>query len=254
MDKLPTELDSRIASFLVGKTKVLSAFSKVNKYYRMLAEPYLYKTITIKEGDRYTLFWLLFTLLERKELALSITSFLLVPGSGSGSSATKKEKEEQLESGLRVHRDSLHQRILEVVSPHFLTFLRWRLELLEDPSVRGNHFLALILCMAKKIERISFWECVDGSCRSTRALLAMPPCVEDDAPFKHLKYLSFGGLEILLSITPILPSLETLEIEDCYLRPRRFVPLFRYPLPMPPQPVLRRLVFQNTHYINTRVI
>jgi 5'(3')-deoxyribonucleotidase len=45
MDKLSTELASKIAKCLAGDQKALSALSQTNKYYRMVAEPYLYRDL-----------------------------------------------------------------------------------------------------------------------------------------------------------------------------------------------------------------
>ncbi|KAI4955810.1 hypothetical protein J4E91_000017 [Alternaria rosae] len=79
LQKLSTELDGHIASCLVGDTKALSAFSKTNKYYRGVAEPYLYTNIEVYEYDLEMPLRLLFTLLDRKELALYIRRLSYVP-------------------------------------------------------------------------------------------------------------------------------------------------------------------------------
>jgi len=47
MNKLSTELDAKIASFLDSEASSLSALSKVSKYYRPVAEPFLYREIVL---------------------------------------------------------------------------------------------------------------------------------------------------------------------------------------------------------------
>jgi hypothetical protein len=73
------ELDSMILDFISSDTQALSALSKVLKHYRALAEPYLYKKIVLNQHDEHGLMRLFFTLLARKDLALHILSFTLVP-------------------------------------------------------------------------------------------------------------------------------------------------------------------------------
>jgi hypothetical protein len=67
LGKLSTGFDGQIASSLVGYTRALGAFSKTNKYYRGVAESYLYYSIELAGSDIETSLWLLFTLPDRKE-------------------------------------------------------------------------------------------------------------------------------------------------------------------------------------------
>ncbi|KAF2823309.1 hypothetical protein CC86DRAFT_409229 [Ophiobolus disseminans] len=46
-NKLSNELDSNIAGFPDGDKHALSAFSQVSKYYRKIAEPYLYRHVSL---------------------------------------------------------------------------------------------------------------------------------------------------------------------------------------------------------------
>jgi hypothetical protein len=83
MDKLSTEFDSKIANCLVGDTQALSAFSKVNKHCRMVAEPCLCKGFVFKVSEYVPLVQMLLTLVHRKELALHISSIQLLEDGGS---------------------------------------------------------------------------------------------------------------------------------------------------------------------------
>lgn len=76
LDKLSTELDTTIAKHL--DKAALSTFSKTSKYYRSVAEPYLYKDVLLRGYDECTLKRLFFTLLDRKELAQHIRNMTIV--------------------------------------------------------------------------------------------------------------------------------------------------------------------------------
>jgi hypothetical protein len=67
--KLPTEIDSNIASCLAGDAKSLSTFSKTSRYYRTVVEPVLYGPLRFSNTGDIHIKRLLITLLDRGELA-----------------------------------------------------------------------------------------------------------------------------------------------------------------------------------------
>jgi hypothetical protein len=77
LSQLPTELDSRIACYLVGDSTTLSAFSEVSKYYRVVVEPHLYSRLEFSREDEIILPRLLLTLIRREALALHVKYFKL---------------------------------------------------------------------------------------------------------------------------------------------------------------------------------
>lgn len=74
LSQLPTELDSRIANYLVDDKKPLSSLSKVSKYYRSVAELLLYMNLTFADDDYTGLTLLMLTLVHRERLSLHIKS------------------------------------------------------------------------------------------------------------------------------------------------------------------------------------
>jgi hypothetical protein len=70
MFSLSTELEENILRQLAQPE--LDSISRTSKYYRTLAEPFLYKSLKISEDQEYSLACLLVICLRRKELATHI--------------------------------------------------------------------------------------------------------------------------------------------------------------------------------------
>jgi len=71
LKSLPTELDTSIVEYLhVSKdVQAISSLSKTSNYYRNLAEPFLYQNIDLPNAPGTKAKQLLFTLLDRPQLA-----------------------------------------------------------------------------------------------------------------------------------------------------------------------------------------
>jgi hypothetical protein len=67
----------------------------------------------------------------------------------------------------------------------------------------------------------------------------------DNLPFQKVKALTFLGPGAENFFTPILPTMASLEVRDTYLKESYDRTLLTEPLPMPAQPLLKRLVFAN---------
>ncbi|CAN9473360.1 unnamed protein product [Alternaria alternata] len=76
LSELSTELDGLIIQQL--PQYALHALTLTNKYYRGLAEPYLYRNIKVHDTSKYSMARLALNLVVRKELARYIRSFELV--------------------------------------------------------------------------------------------------------------------------------------------------------------------------------
>jgi hypothetical protein len=72
---MPTEMDERILSYLARTD--LNTMSKVSKYYREIAEPLLYRIITLSDNRSINIRPLPLTLLSRSDLALHIRLLLV---------------------------------------------------------------------------------------------------------------------------------------------------------------------------------
>jgi hypothetical protein len=68
----PTELDTQIIEHLHDDRQALSSFSRVNKYYRTLCEPILYRDLTFRNLSEAQVKRLLMTLLDMLSLAKHI--------------------------------------------------------------------------------------------------------------------------------------------------------------------------------------
>jgi hypothetical protein len=159
MDKLSTELDSKIANCIVGDTQALSAFSKVNKYYRMVAEPHLYKDLTFHASEYVPLVRLLLTLFHRKELALHICSAQLHEN-GESQPITEAELT-SLDNSLWGSAKAIFDNLYDVTSKmqgsaeaQRLTF-RWLRNLLRSNPYAFDEASAFVLCMATNLQRFN---------------------------------------------------------------------------------------------------
>jgi hypothetical protein len=154
MNKLSTELDSKIANCLDGDTQALSAFSKVNKYYRIVAEPYLYKDLVFHPDDDVPLKRLLLTLLHRKELALHISSVRL--DDNVGSLPITDAKRTSLNNDVWAHTSAVFDVTKDDSGfnrPRSYTF-HWLYHIVQDYGLDFDSSAAFILCMATNLQQI----------------------------------------------------------------------------------------------------
>jgi len=264
LQKLSTELDGQIASCLVGDTKALSAFSKTNKYYRGIAEPYLYTNIEVYESELERPLRLLFTLLDRKDLALHIKSLSYVPAEhwSSHDADIKPPTRKKLQSDVWKYAHAIQEVLDEVLSPGcgFSDFLSAKLTLYCDIlTAPMGHYLArdqgftLILFMAQKVQYLEL-----GSEEPPTHVLRLlwAPWNDGKGPFQNVQRLVHNaGLSLMPSIV-VLPTLRTLEYNVGYfdVEARATSSMFAYPSPMPAQPVLHRIQFTTTRNITPTII
>lgn len=216
LGELSTELDSRIAS-LVHDKSALSAFSLTSKYYRMIAEPYLYKNIEVDEYDYHTLLRLLFTLLDRNELAAYVKSIKYTQGNfGLTYDVAKQGK---LRSDVWKYRNAIGEKINELLSPAsgVSDISKWRLDWFSAimSAVHEHHrgydeVLALVLCMARKIQ---YLELYSGRSTPMRTLRVLRSTGADSVnPLKNLQHLTLNELGPSMYAVAVLPTLQTLNI------------------------------------------
>lgn len=79
LSDLPTELDNRIATFLIDDSPSFNALSKVSKYYHRIAQSHLYTHVVLKANDRHGLMCLCYAIITQKGVRLRIRSFSLEP-------------------------------------------------------------------------------------------------------------------------------------------------------------------------------
>lgn len=152
LGKLSTELDNRVANFLIGHPPALNALSKVSKYYHGIAEPRLYTHVVLKAGDFLGLMQLCYTIISRVNLALYIQGFSLISSSSVSQPTTQVTKgvfdlpcagvvegavSSYFNKGKAIHAPERYQNISPVCG-----------------GFHPDRMLAFILCAAKNIEDI----------------------------------------------------------------------------------------------------
>ena len=211
--KLSTELDARIVEVLDGDTKALSAFSQVSKYYRAIAEPYLYSNIECSGEDRYTLLQLLLTLLDRNSLASHIKSIVLHHGPAAQVPSGEKVDEVfyRLWNKVDIIRDLLAQYTgMDAQSgSRARSTTQWAGRLFAQESCDPT--LSLLLCLAKSIERLRIRD--RNMCLRTVLQCGWSNGQRLMTKLKHLSIRGDGvGTE---PVQFLLPSMVTLEIDHC---------------------------------------
>jgi len=260
MDKLSTELDTKIATFL--DTRSLSSFSKVSKYYRSVAESILYKDIVLKDYDEYTLKRLFLTLLARKELALYILSMTVVEHGGIEQSREQKEKNNM---DLWAYANAIQETIADVISAErgsqdiHTRRATWFSSIFRQQPTSVDHILTLILCMALNIRNIDLYHHDDVDIGGPDAYMHVRSVLlkhwtGDNAPFQKVKALTFHGPAAGDFITLVLPTMTSLEVRKTCPMVLYDGTLFKEPLPMPAQPLLRRLVFSETRNLSAELL
>ncbi|KAF2254713.1 hypothetical protein BU26DRAFT_559376 [Trematosphaeria pertusa] len=246
MDKLPTELDVRIVSFLQGDRQALNAVSQVSEHYRSLAEPYLYENISLTTYQEYAIKCLLRTLIDRNELAQYIKNFDLTPETRA---VRQPSKGPALYHDFWEYVNPIRDMIRSFKCLHPGAALEWFGRVFErKPYFDGA--VALILCMATNLESINLNETRADHLRMTRELLLNAWWQNDDAsdayPFHKLKKLALHGAECDSAfVAPVLATITSLELSNCNQAQIRF---FTQEAPRNPQ--LRTLIFKNAYNVN----
>lgn len=111
-----------------------------------------------------------------------------------------------------------------------------------------DDILALILCMAPNLQLLDLDE---GVCmhafKETLSMLSQP-WTGEDAPFSKVKTLKLAGHLNYCPTRPLLPSMTSLELKGGSLHDENALPSLFQPLPMPAEPLLRRLVLIKMSY------
>ncbi|KAH7078308.1 hypothetical protein FB567DRAFT_132245 [Paraphoma chrysanthemicola] len=249
LSTLSTELDEKILSFLINDTQSLSTCCLVSKYYHSIAEPYLYKHITLAQYSHAPIQKLCYTLLARPALAAHILRITVVPAHAPDLTA---EEEDSLGRELWSHLNTITDAIYSIVTqgngiptnfPRF--YVIWKNSILPDqPSRRDDAILALVVCMARNIERIDLHhEPVRRTFyRTTRWAMSLP-WRGAERPFSKLRTLVLSGPETRQGAVPLVSGLKTFELRHSLLANQSLGGYFQFPLGVGGQAVLRRLVF-----------
>jgi hypothetical protein len=157
MESLSTEIDEMVLGYL--PTPSLNTLSMTSKYYRTISEPHLYKNIVFASGDTYGIFNLLFSLLNRRELAQHIRSFTLLKedlddDESDADIDPKCSVGEALHSDVWMFVPKINELIDELcVDETFAFAMRWLGNVIEG-GISYDGALALILCLAHKIQHL----------------------------------------------------------------------------------------------------
>jgi hypothetical protein len=253
LSALSTELDTKIAEFLADDRPTTSAFSQVSKYYRAVSEPLLYKHLLLDEYDGYTTMRLLFTILSRDQLALHIQSLTVlrstpprVLSETETRNATERNQAELWECATKIQAT-----INGIASPdrgfqnHLRRRMAWFGGIYTFQTKTLDHILAVILCMAPNVHILALDQGHDlGAYQMTRSILT-EHWKGVAAPFAKLEALTLSGARHQRIDPPLLPSMTSLEVKYTSLDDSEHGNLLCQPLPMPAQPLLRRLVLVN---------
>jgi hypothetical protein len=152
------EIDEMVLGYL--PTPSLNALSMTSKYYRTIAEPHLHKNIVFAPGDTYGILNLLFSLLNRRELAQHIRSFTMLKEDPDDDESDadidpKRSVVEALHSNVWMFVPKIKELIDELcVDETFAFAMRWLGNVIEG-GISYDGALALILCLAHKIQHLS---------------------------------------------------------------------------------------------------
>jgi hypothetical protein len=149
---LPTELDQCILR-LLDKAE-LHNISKVSKYLRGIAEPMLYRDLSLKTGQDTKVRLLLLTLIARSDLARRTMTVGL---SGTQPSDYRlRHRRSTAFSRIRNSFDALHTAISEAVMAKYASdeiCVSWLGAILSDECMEGS--LALIIYLATNIRSVT---------------------------------------------------------------------------------------------------
>ena len=207
MDAISTEVDELIIESL--RSEDVSAMSKVNKYYRGLAEKRLYRNLTFHTDCYYRINRLFLTVVDRPDIAKLIRSFMLTrkPSSHPISPVTDADRWAFWNEVTAVK--ALLEKMVKGRGPDIL--IRW-LSRIYAGKCFFDGALAAILCLATNLEDLHFEVPRHDHLPITKELLGYswyrPKGSSEDFPFCKLKVLctSDDGAQTL----PLLPKLEYL--------------------------------------------
>ncbi|KAJ8108607.1 hypothetical protein OPT61_g8058 [Boeremia exigua] len=149
LSALPTELHIQIAQYL--QSTELSSVSKVSRYYRVIAEPHLYRYICIPAKQDVCARKLLLTLISRPDLATHVNGLEIE----QGSHLAKRIKASflLLENALA----SVQAAIASVLGSHpqhAAMRMMWQGSIMAEEFLEGT--IALIACLSPGLQSLSF--------------------------------------------------------------------------------------------------
>lgn len=221
--KLPTELDAKIASHLVGDTQSLSALSKVSRYYRTVAEPYLYEEVEFNDMEMWHLWCLLRTMIDRNTVASYVKRVMLCDIMGpqrkkmARPDEYKRQNEEKMctEIWARVGQIMGHINLTLVPIMNSSAAAKFAYGLTGDlfSEFWDESLVALVLIFANNLEALELH--VEFSSHKTiRDLLQLPPSGANP-PLQKLKTLSMNDLQGKLKLNRSnLHSLQHLSLKS----------------------------------------
>lgn len=249
--KLSTELDSKIAGFYLGDTQALSALSKVSKYYRAITEPFLYAEIKTSIYDRYRMQDLLFTVMDREDLALYIKNVKI-----SGDWHEQYDEpaiDLKLVFWKRAHTlwyklDHIFNDLdseTNIVETKYMLYGRLFSHSLQDSA------LALVLFFAKKVTNLTLCELDDDHLGSLQSMLGTN-WSHRSRLFECLRSLDTRGCgDARRSLEFLVASMTTVNVVRCNYIQRRGRPhqsgFLWHASPAPFTPNLRTVTFNNVH-------
>lgn len=209
---IPTELDKHILSYLQHDS--LNAISKVSKYYRGIAEPYLYRNLKFDGQKDSRIRWLVLTLVARPDVAKNVKTLKVSYQHEDGVLVKHKKLIAMLWNDLQNILSAL-ENILKLVNP-----MNWQVEWTEALTGRKGLLgcLAFLLCHTVNIESIDMDFCGAGYWESFFfALLRMireKRTLERTLSLSKLRDLRLKSIGV--SYLPFFPELQSLTIERDY--------------------------------------
>lgn len=244
LSALSTELDTKIVLYLANDTPALSAFSKISKYYRGVAEPYLYKDIVLIDQDDHTIKQLFCTLLARTQLAHQIRSITV----------QKPKRNIIAKDGERIDADlwksvgAIQSTMNDIASPirgyeeGVTRRNAWFSGIFSPESYNIDHILALILCLAPNLDSLNLYQGFRPSAYAPIHSVLRQPWKGEETPFGKFTALKLAGHAMDYRSCPLLPSMISCELRETNIMNLGEIPPLHEPLPMPTQPLLQRIV------------
>ena len=241
MQKLSTELDCAIVSFLEDDKKALSALLKVSKYYRTLVEPHLYQALAFMSDEWESLTRLFLTLIKREELAAHITKFTLDCGTDTPLESlppTMDNLVQNLWDSVSAIRDKLNDALSPKESRDGTSLAFQILSQLYTTEL-PDAVVSLVLCMATNLRELNLCAQDELPLRSVWGVLGFGWDHSTKRPLGKLKSLSICGQGgVTLPRPVILPSMSYLGITGGEFGVGLEVGLypFYHPAPIPEAP------------------
>jgi hypothetical protein len=262
LSALSTELDTKIVAYLTGDTSALSAFSQVSKYYRDIAEPYLYKDIALLDRDDHTMKQLFCILLARKQLARQISSisvqqslFGIVPSNRERINTALWESADNILTTMNDFA-SLSRGYQEGASRRNA----WFSGIFSTHLDSLDHILAVILCISPNLRSLDLQLGHQPFAYTQTQSILYQPWIGADAPLGKVTALKLSGHATDHQQRPLLPSMTSFELRHASMvissgpvpifRP---LPLFE-PSPMPTKSLLRRMILVSVADFTPQVL